>query len=151
MSELTPDHTRLEAWRLFLVSHRRVLSILADELRGDEWLSLPWYDVLVQLSDAEDHRLRFQDLAHSVVLSPSGLSRLIDRMEQDGLVTREPCEDDRRGTYAVMTSAGNERLVATAPHHLAGVHEHFTSHLSEAEALTMTNVLQRILTDIAAT
>lgn len=141
----TPDALRLEAWRLFLVTHRRVVSLLADELAEDAWLSLPWYDVLVQLSDADDGRLRFQELADAVVLSPSGLSRLIDRMEEQGLVAREPCEDDRRGMYAVMTDEGRDRLVATAPHHLAGVHEHFTSQLTTSDAHEMSAAFRRIL------
>lgn len=140
-----PDSDGLRAWRGFLVAHRRVTAVLAEELDGDEWLSLTWYDVLVQLSEADDDRLRFQELAEAVLLSASGLSRLIDRMEQAGLVRREPCEDDRRGTYAVMTDRGRDRLVATAPHHLAGVEQHFTGLLSPEEARVMGDVFERVV------
>lgn len=146
-----PSADGLRAWRGFLVAHRRVTAVLASELDDDEWLSLTWYDVLVQLSEAPEHRLRFQELAEAVLLSASGLSRLIDRMEQDGVVRREPCEDDRRGTWAVMTDRGRQRLVTTAPHHLAGVQEHFAGLLSPDEAAILGDVFERVVAGLDAT
>ncbi len=83
---------QMAAWRAFLTAHARLTDELARELRDRVGLPLTWYDVLVQLSEADDRRLRMQDLAGRVVLSKSGLTRLIDRMEREGLVSRSPCD-----------------------------------------------------------
>lgn len=135
---------RMAAWRAFLDAHAKVTDVLTQELRDTEGVPLTWYDVLVQLLEAPDHRLRMQELADAVVLSKSGLTRLIDRMEAEGLVRRAKCPTDRRGTYAEMTEAGLELLRATAPTHLTGVAQHFTSYLDDDEAATMARVLRRI-------
>ncbi len=92
------------------------------------------YDVLVQLVEADGGRLRMQDLADRVVFSRSGLTRLVDRMVSEGLVTRERCDDDRRGTFASITAAGRARLRQASGVHLRGVAEHFARHLSPARA-----------------
>jgi DNA-binding MarR family transcriptional regulator len=134
----------MAAWRSFLVAHARVLEVLADELEAECGLPLTWYDVLVQLEEAPDHRLRMQELARAVLLSKSGLTRLVDRMGTAGLVGREPCPDDRRGTFVVLTGAGIERLHSAAPTHMRGVIEHFTGQLTEEEAVTLGDVLGRI-------
>lgn len=136
---------KLEAWRAFLTAHARVVDVLERELREREQLPLTWYDVLVQLSEAEGHRLRMQELATRILLSKSGLTRLIDRMERAGYVERSPCEDDRRGTWATMTDAGYERIRRTAPTHLGGVREHFADHLSDDETAHLTAALTRIV------
>jgi DNA-binding MarR family transcriptional regulator len=135
---------RMRAWRSFLEAHARVVDALARELKEVEDLPLPWYDVLVQLHEAPQRRLRMQELAEAVVLSKTGLTRLVDRMERAGLVVREPCPDDRRGTYAELTDAGYERLRQTAPTHLRGIDAHFTSLIDAAEAETLARVLERI-------
>lgn len=136
---------QLEAWRSFLTAHARLTERLGRELRAEEGLHLTWYDVLVQLSEAEGHQLRMQQLAERVLLSKSGLTRLIDRMERAGYVTRSPCHDDRRGTYATMTDAGYDVLVRTAPTHLGGVRHHFAEAVDDEEAATLTAVLTRIV------
>lgn len=139
------DPTRLLAWRRFLEAHAYVLAILEQELESEEGLPLAWYDVLVHLSEADDRRLRMQDLADAVLLSKSGLSRLVDRMADAGLVRREACEADRRGTFAVLTDAGWERLRATAATHVRGVDQHFASLLTDSEAQVMATALDRIV------
>jgi DNA-binding MarR family transcriptional regulator len=136
---------QLDAWRAFLTAHARLTDQLGRELREREGLPLTWYDVLVQLSEAEGHQLRMQQLADRVLLSKSGLTRLIDRMERAGYVARTPCEDDRRGTYATMTAEGYAVLVRTAPTHLGGVREHFADALDDDEAGTVAPVLQRMV------
>jgi DNA-binding MarR family transcriptional regulator len=137
--------TRLAAWRAFLEAHARVTELLARELRQREDLPLAWYDVLVQLSEADNHRRRMQELADAVLLSKSGLTRLIDRMEQEGLVRRVECPTDRRGTLAELTEAGYARLAATAPTHLDGVRRHFTDLLTDEEAEVLERALSRIV------
>ncbi len=141
------DAERLGAWRAFLELHHAVTVALADELEAEAGLPLSWYDVLVQLEEAPEGRRRMQDLADAVLFSASGLTRLVDRMERAGLVERRPFPGDRRGSYAVLTDAGRERLRATSGAHLRGVREHFGDRLTDADAVT----LRRILTGMLAT
>ncbi|MCU1459778.1 MAG: MarR family transcriptional regulator [Actinomycetia bacterium] len=139
------DADRLAAWRAFLELHHRVTVALSEELESEADLPLPWYDVLVQLEEAPDGRRRMQDLADGVLFSPSGLTRLVDRMERAGLVTRTPYPGDRRGAYAVLTDAGRARLKATAGVHLRGVREHFADRLDDADAATLGRILTSML------
>src|SRR6476646_2571341 len=139
---LSPE--RLDAWRAFLRTHAALVAALGTELEAERDLPLPWYDVLVSLSDCGG-RLRMQELAERVLFSRSGLTRLVDRMAGAGLVTRERCEDDRRGTYAVLTPTGVRRLRETAGLHLRGVHDHFTSHLSDADVRNLRTALDKVL------
>lgn len=138
---------QLRAWRAFLEAHARITEVLARELRDEEDLPLTWYDVLVHLSEAPEHRLRMQELAGAVLLSKSGLSRLIDRMQRAGLVDRERCPSDGRGTFARLTDAGLAALVQAAPSHARGVAEHFSSHLSDAEAAALELLMRRLAND----
>jgi DNA-binding MarR family transcriptional regulator len=123
----TPADPRLRAWRSFLEAHARVSRRLDDEMRAEHGLSLAEYDALVQLEDAPGRRLRMNQLADRVVLSRSGVTRLIDRLVDDGLVCRAQCTSDARGAEAVLTPAGLARLRAAAGTHLRGVDEHFLS------------------------
>lgn len=140
----TLPSAHLAAWRTFLEAHARTVDVLARELREDEGLALAWYDVLVHLNEAPGGRLRMQELAEAVLLSKSGLTRLIDRMERDGLVTRMACPSDRRGTFAELTPVGLARLRDAAPRHLQGVREHFADHFDEADARTLQRLLSRL-------
>jgi DNA-binding MarR family transcriptional regulator len=144
LAEVPP--AQLAAWIAFLQAHALTVENLARELREHEDLPLAWYDVLVQLHHAPDGRLRMQELADAVLLSKSGVTRLVDRMERAGLVERARCTDDRRGTFAGLTAAGRQRLRETAPTHLRGIAEHFASQLDDEEAA----VLERLLLRIAA-
>ena len=143
--ETLDEQRRLEAWMLFLQVHTRLLQRLEGELEAESRLPLTWYDVLVQLSAAPGQRLRMSDLFHALLLSKSGLTRRIDRMEASGLVSREGCPGDRRGVYAVLTPAGREALVAAAPIHLRGIQEHFGRHLTDIEIVVLREALQKIL------
>lgn len=136
---------QMAAWRAFLTAHARITDELARELKERLGLPLTWYDVLVQLSEAEDHRLRMQELAGKVLLSKSGLTRLIDRMEREGLVRRYPCADDRRGTWAQMTDAGYTVIERSAPTHLKGIREHFADIVEDDEAEVIAAALKRVL------
>jgi DNA-binding MarR family transcriptional regulator len=138
---------KMAAWRAFLEAHARVTDVLGRELRAEESLPLTWYDVLVQLQEAPGHRLRMQELADAVLLSKSGLTRLVDRMEREGLVQRAACPDDRRGILAELTETGYETLRRTSSTHLRGVDEHFASRFTPAEAATLTDLLGRLTAD----
>ena len=144
-AHLFKESDQLSAWRLFLQTYRRVLDRLEDELQGQRGLSLTWYDVLIQLYKAPEHRLRMNDLAGSVLLSKSGLTRLIDRMEKAGLVERASCPSDRRGWFAVLTPRGEEVFKEAAPVHLDGIARHFTDHISPNEARALIDAFERIL------
>jgi DNA-binding MarR family transcriptional regulator len=132
------------AWRAFLEAHARTTEVLSRELRAEDGLPLAWYDVLVHLSEAPERRLRMQELADAILLSKSGLTRLIDRMEREGLVSRTACSDDRRGTYAELTERGFARLEQAYPVHVAGVASHFAHLLDDDEAATLERLLRRI-------
>ncbi len=140
-----PDEDQLEIFGRFLRAHQQIAEILNKSLVDERGLSLPWYDVLLQLSASGEDRLRLQDLADRVLYSRSGLTRLIDRMETAGLVCREPCEDDKRGTYAVLTPAGKRELRRAAPTHLRGIEEHFFSKLSEPEIEMLGEAMEKVL------
>jgi DNA-binding MarR family transcriptional regulator len=144
VSDARPDDARLAAWRAFLQAHAAVTAVLEHELETAEGLSLSWYDVLLQLNEASGS-MRMQELARKVLLSKSGLTRLIDRMEKAGLVARQPCPSDRRGWLAVLTPEGKAQLRRAAPAHLKGVEEHFGSLVDEREAEVLRTVFDRIL------
>lgn len=139
-----PTRERIAAWRAFLDAHRVVTDALAAELIACHDLPLEQYDVLVQLSEAEGSRLRMHELARRMVFSRSGLSRLIDRMQQADLVVRERCDDDRRGFFVVMTSHGLDRLRESAQTHLAGVAERVTDHLDDDEIAVLHRIMARV-------
>jgi DNA-binding MarR family transcriptional regulator len=134
----------LEVWRSFLRAHAQVMRTLERELAEADQLPLASYDVLVQLSEAPDRKLRMTELADRVLLSRSGLTRLIDRLERGELVRREPCLDDARGMYAVMTELGTDRLRAASRVHLVGVAEHFVGRFSRQELTRLGQLLGRL-------
>ena len=135
----------LGAWRSFLRAHSIVNRKLEAELVAEHDMPLASYDVLLQLAEAEGRRLRMTELADRVLLSRSGLTRLIDRLERDGLVERVACANDARGTHAVLSDAGLDRLREAAPTHLRGVSEHVTSRLSEDELDLLKSLMLKLL------
>jgi DNA-binding MarR family transcriptional regulator len=139
-----PDPGHLAAWRALLETHAAVTELLARELVAERGLPLSRYDVLLNLAEAPGGRLRMQELSESVLLSKSGLSRLVDRMEEAGLVRRERCEDDRRGWFTVLTEQGRSALRRAAPIHLRGIQEHFARHLDDEEARVLATALARV-------
>ena len=141
----SPADDQIVVWKSFLRAHAHVTRVLEAELLSDHDLSLAEYDVLVQLSEAPDGRLRMTELAELVLLSRSGLTRLVDRMTRDGLVRREPCPDDARGTFTLMTDEGQAQLVAAAESHLAGVGRHMLSRLSAEELVALREMMDRLV------
>jgi DNA-binding MarR family transcriptional regulator len=135
---------RIGVWRSFLRAHAAVLRELERELLADADMPLGWYDVLLQLAEAPDRRLRMAELADRVLLSRSGLTRLVDRLQADGLVRREPSPDDARGTFTVLTREGLGRLRAAAPVHLAGVRDHWLAHFSDDDLRQLGMLLSRL-------
>src|SRR5437899_171102 len=99
------SENELAVWRSFLTAHAVVIRRIEHELAATGTIPLTWYDVLIELYEAPDNRMRLHELADAVVLSRSGLTRLLDRLERAGLIEREIAEADRRGAYAVLTDA----------------------------------------------
>jgi DNA-binding MarR family transcriptional regulator len=135
----------LSVWRTFLRAHASITRQLEHDLAAEHMLPLPSYDVLLQLAESPQRRLRMTDLADRVLLSRSGLTRLVDRLTAEGLVDREPCPSDARGTFTVLTEAGLARLREAAPTHLRGIEEHVTSRLSAEELDQLGQLLRRLL------
>ena len=132
------------AWEALIRTVGSLLKTFERELQEAVGLPLPWYDVLIQLNAAPEGRLRMQALADSVVLSRSGLTRLIDRMEKAGLVCREPSREDRRGYYAILTEEGRQAFLRAKPVHESGIDEHFTRHLDDSDAEALLKALMKV-------
>ncbi len=137
--------TELRVWRNFLRLHARVLRRLEADLMAEHALPVASYDVLVQLVEAPQRRLRMTELADRVLLSRSGLTRLVDRLEREGLVVREACTSDARGLFAVLTPRGYERLRTASPTHLRGIDEYLLGRLSPDELSCLGSLLARLL------
>lgn len=136
-----------EAWEGFLRAHARVVRELDAELSAEQGLSLSAYDVLVRLGEAPGRRLRMSELADSVLLTPSGLTRLVDRLCREGLVERRRCPSDGRGAFAVLTAKGAARLEAAREAHLDGVRRLFLSRVSAADQRHLADCWRRLLPD----
>ena len=131
---MRPDDWRVAAWRSFLRAHSHLVRQLEQQLQAHGKIAIGSYDVLVQLAEAPGNRLRMSELAEAVLLSRSGLTRLVDRLQKDGLVQREPDPDDARGMYTVLTAKGRDILRDASHVHLAGVTNLVLDRLSEAAA-----------------
>ena len=136
---------QLAVWRSLLRTHALVVRRLEGDLLAEHDLPLASYDVLVQLVEAPGHQLRMTELADRVLLSRSGLTRLVDRLEREGLVRREACSDDARGLNAVLTDAGYERLRAASPTHLRGIEEYVVARLTPDELHRLGEILAKLL------
>ena len=138
------DARGMRAWRSFLRAHSYVTRLLEAELEDAHGLPLASYDVLVQLAESPGGALRMSELADAVLLSRSGLTRLVDRLERDKLVERRSCPSDARGTLAVLTEAGRDRLREASGTHLRGVARHVLSHFDAADLDTLAALLGRL-------
>jgi len=139
------DDGELHAWQTFLRAHHVVTDTLDEELSREQDLPLGSYEVLLHLSESPDRSLRMSELAEQVMLSRSGVSRLVDRLVSEGLVERHTCQSDGRGVYAGLTDEGMRRLRRAAPTHLRGVREHFTERLSGRELDELARLLDKLL------
>ena len=141
----------LAAWRGFLRVHSALIKELDAELEAQHGLPLSSYEVLIALADAPDRRLRMAELADRALLSRSGMTRLVDRLQKQGMLERERCDLDARGAYAVLTEKGRRLLAEARPAHLAGVRERFLRHLGEGEMATLAGIWERLVPGAAQT
>jgi DNA-binding MarR family transcriptional regulator len=139
---LSPEE--LAAWRGLLRVHAHMTKELDAELGAEHRLPLSSYEVLLFLADAPGGRMRMSELADGVLLSRSGLTRLADRMERDGLLRRQRCEEDQRGWFAEITDDGRELFARARRTHLDGVRERFLNNLSRDEQRTLAALWEKV-------
>jgi DNA-binding MarR family transcriptional regulator len=141
--ELAPHE--LAAWRGMLRVHSALVKALDAELMAEHDLPLSSYEVLITLQAAPGHRCRMAELADRVLLSRSGMTRLVDRLEREGLLERNTCTSDGRGCFAVLTQAGEDLLARARPTHLHGVRERFLRHFGNEELGAMVRWWERLV------
>ena len=144
------DSPGIGAWRSFLTAHARITRRLDEELQAAHGLSLAEYDALLQIAHAPARRVRMNVLAERVVLSRSGVTRLVDRLEAAGSVERSACATDARGQEAVLTHAGLDRLRQASTTHLEGVRRYFLDRLDQADLDGLESSLSRVADPLGA-
>lgn len=140
----TVSAAELIVWRTMLRAHALISRRIQADLLACHDLAIGSYDVLMHLGEAPGGRLRMNDLADRVLLSRSGLTRLVDRLERDGLVVRQSCASDARGLFAALTSAGRARLAEAAPTYQQGVRDYVLSRLDESDLHTFLHILDKL-------
>jgi len=134
-----------KAWHSFVTAHAVTTHYLDQQLRSNDQVSLEVLNVLTALSEAPGGKMRMSDLANLILFSRSGLTRMIDRLESLGLVSRIPCPDDRRGWFASITEKGKASLKSAEAVYEPALKKVWVSALSEQEAATMSAALAKIL------
>jgi DNA-binding MarR family transcriptional regulator len=141
---LSPD-VRFDAWYATLQASLRSLDRIAGDFERETGIPLAWYEVLIRAYKADGQRIRMSELATTLLLSRGGATRLVDRMEEAGLITREIPPEDRRATYAVLTEKGREEAERGKPVHFEIVDRHFGSLLDEEEARTLVRASLKVI------
>jgi len=133
----------LRAWRLYFESALALLDVLDAELERDAGIPLRWYDVLVHLEETPDG-LRMNELAERILYSKSGLTRVVDRLEEAGLVQRVRPDNDRRSILVVLTDQGRTTLEHARRHHRKAIEQHFSEHLSDNDIKALARGLEKL-------
>ncbi len=153
MTELAAALERLQqqtpVWQSFLAVHRQIVEQLADEMLTEHQLPLEWFDVLVHLADLPGMRARQKEMRDRVLLSESGVSRMLVRMEKAGLITRSTAGDDRRGMEIAVTQAGQAALLAAIDSHLRLVAALFSDRLTATDSAALSKLLPKLLAEPA--
>src|SRR5690349_9947492 len=139
----SPSPERLRAWRLYFESALALIDVLDAELERDAGIPMRWYDALVQLEETP-HGLRMNELAERILYSKSGFTRVVDRMEEAGLVQRVRPENDRRSILVVLTDEGRAMLERARRSHRHSIEQHFARHLSDTDVRTLTRNLEKL-------
>ncbi len=139
----SPSPERLRAWRLYFESALALADVLDGELERDAGIPLRWYDALVQLEETPDG-LRMNELAERILYSKSGFTRVVDRLEEAGLVQRVRPENDRRSILVVLTDEGRTAMDRARRHHRHAIEQHFSRHLSDTDIKTLTRALEKL-------
>src|SRR4051794_41158954 len=139
----SPSSERLRAWRLYFESALALTDVLSSELERDAGLPLRWYDVLVHLEETPEG-LRMNELAERILSSKSGFTRVVDRLEEAGLVGRVRPDNDRRSILVVLTDRGRAMIDQARRHHRDGIEQHFSRHLTDADIKALTRALDKL-------
>ncbi|MGE5274714.1 MAG: MarR family winged helix-turn-helix transcriptional regulator [Verrucomicrobiota bacterium] len=139
----SPSPERLRAWRLFFESALALGDVLDAELEQAVGISQRWYDVLVHLEESPAG-IPMNELAERILYSKSGFTRVVDRMEEEGLVRRVRPEHDRRSILIVLTDKGIETMEEARRYHRDGIERHFSQHLTDADVAGLTRALQKV-------
>jgi DNA-binding MarR family transcriptional regulator len=143
-TQFAPETARLEAWVRFLRTHAALTRDLSADLVAEHGLTINDYEVLLYLARSPERMLRRVDLAERVLLTASGITRLLEGLERAGLVERADSQSDRRVVYAKLTPAGARKLREASLTHLSGIDQLFTGHFSEEELATLSSLLARL-------
>ena len=138
-----PSPGRLRSWRLFFESALALRDLLDAEMQEAVGIPMRWYDVLVHLEESPEG-IPMKALAERILYSKSGLTRVIDRMEEAGLVRRVRPENDRRSILVVPTAKGAETMEEARRHHRDGINRHFAQHLTQADVKALTRALDKV-------
>jgi len=141
----SPSPERLRAWRLYFESALALQDILDTELERDAGIPLRWYDALVHLEETPDG-LRMNELAERILYSKSGFTRVVDRLEEAGLVQRVRPDNDRRSILVVLTDEGRTAMERARRHHRHAIEQHFSRHLSDTDIKALTRALEKLST-----
>lgn len=139
----SPSPERLRAWRLYFEGALALVDVLDTELEQAVGIPMRWYDVLVQLEETPQG-IPMNELADRILYSKSGFTRVVDRMEDAGLVRRVRLEHDRRSILVVLTDQGTETMERARRHHRDGIERHFSQHLTDADSKALTRALEKI-------
>jgi DNA-binding MarR family transcriptional regulator len=141
---LSDQSTAVRAFIALVQAHAGTTRSLSAQLQRDHGLAINDYEVLLRLSRAPDRRLRRVDLAEQVLLTPSGITRLLDGLERAGLVERAACASDRRVVYAVITDAGLDRLRAASETHVGQIEDFFAARVDTEQQQTLAGLLEQL-------
>jgi len=141
----SPSPERLRCWRLFFESALALVDVLNTELEHSAGIAMRWYDVLVQLEEAPEG-IPMNALAERILYSKSGFTRVVDRMEEAGLVRRVRPEHDRRSILVVLTDEGAKTMENARRYHRDGIERHFSQHLSDTDIKALTRALEKVST-----
>ena len=139
----TPSSDELRSWRLYFESALALVDVLDDELEEAVGIPMRWYDVLVHLEESPEG-IPMKELAGRILYSKSGLTHVVDRMEQEGLVRRVRPENDRRSIHIVLTDKGVKTMEEARRHHRDGIDRHFAGHLTQSDVKALTRALEKV-------
>jgi len=138
------SRTELEPWVRFIRAHAAIVKELSSDLVTTHGLTINDYEVLLRLARADGGRMRRVDIAQEVLLTPSGITRLLEGLERAGFVERVACKEDLRVSYAQLTPAGRTKLRAAGKTHVAGIHRVFLDHFDGDERAVVSELLGRL-------
>ena len=141
----SPTSERLRAWRLYFESALALNDVLDAELQRDAGIPVSWYDTLVHLEEAPEG-LRMNELAERILYSKSGLTRVVVKMDESGLVRRVRPENDRRSIFVLLTDEGRSTLERARRRHRHGIQEHFSQHLADSDVKALIRAFEKIST-----